>query len=874
MIFLPKKKYLLLCLVFLALCFTGCDNIRRAKIAGVDYPRPNSRRLVLDNGMAVLLTENHKTPFVAIEVLVKAGSSLEQEFSSSGISHFVEHMLFKGTKKRGVGKIEDEIGSYGAQINAFTSFDYTGYTISTPKEHLEQVLELLSDVLANPTFIEKELEKERQVILKEIDMNYDEPQRRLSQLFYKAFYTTHTYRYPIIGERRFLNTLTREDLLKFYKRNYVANNMILAISGDIVLDDTVSLVKSTFGSLKGAPINPISIPSEPRQLSNRYIEENYEGNLTYLMLGFHSISLLDDDLFALDLLSTILGGTRSSRLFRVLYEKRGLVYNVTSYNYTPRFPGVFAISTIIKEKKQKETLEAIFDEIERLKRSGVLEEELTLAKNNVVASFISGLETIQAQASDFASSEALTGDFEFSRRYIERIKKITPREIMNVARKYLNRDTSTVVILKPSTEEQKADKTMPLKSEEEVKKITLKNGLPIIYSIRKDCPKISITIAFKGGLLGETESTNGISNITANMLLKGAASKDSQMIQKIIEGLGGSIEAFSGNSSFGFKIEMLNKNIRDGIDLAFELIEKSTFPDKELQKEKLLTKAKILERDEDVYSHTILVLRQLLFKDHPYELDLLGTNESIDSLTKKDVINFHKNYVAADNMVISISGDFEEKAVLQLIEKKFSLIKQRGISLPEKMLSPLSGFLFKSQNLPKKEAVIMLGFRAASLIDNDRFSFEILESVLSGENGRIFHQIRQKRALSYSQGAFYVPAFGGGYFVIYASVNPDKVDLTKALIIKEIEKLKSQGITGQELFSARNKLLSKHWLGLQTNSGLSFKTALDELYGLGYDSFKTYNTRLDSVRLEDVKGAVNKYFDLKSCAISVTLPSE
>lgn len=874
MIFLPPKRYLLFCLVLLTLCFTGCDNTYRAKIIDVRYPHPNARRFFLDNGMAVLLTENHKTPFVAIEVLVKVGSSLEQEFSSSGISHFVEHMLFKGTKKRSVGKIEEEIGSYGASINAFTSFDYTGYTISSPKEHLPHILELLSDVLANSAFIEKELEKERQVILKEIDMNYDEPQRRLAQLFYKAFYTTHTYRYPIIGERRFLNALTREDLLKFYKRHYVANNMILAISGDIAIDDAVVLVKSKFGSLRGAPINPISIPSEPRQISNKYVEENYEGNLTYLMLGFHSVSLLDDDLFALDLLSTILGGTRSSRLFRVLYEKRGLVYNISSYNYTPRFPGVFAVSAIIKEKKQKEALEAIFDEIERLKRIDVSEEELTLAKNNVVASFILGLETIQAQASDFASSEALTGDFEFSRRYIERIKKITPREITNVARKYLKEDASTVVILKPSTEEEKADKEISIKPEEEVKKITLKNGLPIIYAVRKDCPKVSITMVFKGGLLGETKATNGISNITANMLLKGTASKDSQNIQKIIEGLGGSIEAFSGNSSFGIKIEMLNKDIPYALHLAFELIADSAFPESELQKEKLLTKAKILERDEDVYSHTLLVLRQLLFKDHPYGLDLLGTNESIDSLTRKDIINFHKNYVSADNMVISIAGDFEERAISEILEKKFSLIKQKGVRLPKKTPPPLSRLLFKSQNLPKKEAVVMIGFQAPSITDNNRFSFEILESVLSGEDGRIFHQIRQKRALSYTQGAFYVPAFEGGYFVIYASVNPDKIELAKSLIIKEIEKLKSLGITEQELSTARNKLLSKHWLGLQTNSSFSFKTALDELYGLGYDSFKTYNSHLDSIGLENVKGAVDKYFDLKSCAISVTLPSE
>jgi len=874
MISILKKRSYAFCLFGLILCLISCGIVSKTELIDIDYPEYPAKRFILDNGMTVILSENHRIPFVAIEVLVKVGSSLEEEFISSGISHLVEHMLFKGTKKRQVGKIEEQIRSYGAQINGFTSFDYTGYTINAPKEHLKDTLELLCEVIANPIFLKSELEKEKQVILKEIDMNYDEPQKRLSQLFYKIFYSTHTYRYPIIGERKFLNSLTREEVLEFYKRHYVASNMVLVISGDIATKEVENLVKSAFGRLNDAPLSPISIPEEPKQLVSKHIEENYEGNLTYLMLGFHSVSLLDEDLFALDLLSNILGGTKTSRLFKILYDKKTLVYNIGAYNYTPKFPGVFAINAIVKEKKQEETIKSIFDEIEKVKKGKVSFEELNLARNNLISSFVSSLETIQSQASDFASSEALTGNFRFSKYYIEKIRKITKKEIIEVAKKYLDKDNSTIVVLKPASKEVKEKKVLGKGYDEKNGKIALKNGLRIVYSKKGDSPRASITVVLKGGLLSETKTTNGISNLTANMLLKGTESKDAELIQKIVENLGGDVEVFSGNSSFGIRIDVLNKNIKEALGLIYELITKSVFPKEELQKEKNLTKAKISERDEDIYSLTLLLLKQLLFKNHPYGFDPLGTNESVEPFTRRDIINFCNNYGVGNNMVISIVGNFNEKKMLNYAKKNFQAIRSKRIALFEADAPSLDKPIFKSQVLPKKEAVIMIGFKAPSIISRDRFVFEILESVLSGEDGRFFQAIRQKRGLSYTQGAFYTPMLISGYFVIYASVDKDKVELTKALILRELEKLKVNGVTKFEFSTAKKKLLSKHWLSLQTNTGLSLRMALDELYGLGYDSFKSYGADLDTVMIADIKNVLTKYLNLKSYAVNISLPSE
>ncbi len=871
--FLRKDRSFTFSLVILTFCLLGWNYGYCADLIDVGAHEYPSEKFSLNNGLTVILTKNPRIPFVAVEALVNVGSSLEGEYSSSGISHFVEHLLFKGTKKRPVGKIENEIRSYGAQINGFTSFDYTGYTINSPKKNLSNVLELLQDALTNSTFEKSEFDKEKQVILREMDMVYDYPQRQLNRLLYKNFYLKHTYRYPVIGEREVFSSLKREDIVNFYKNHYVPNNMILAISGDIDIDEAKNLVTSIFGKMQRGIAHPVIVPSEPVQLKQRYVVEEYKGNLTYIMLGFHSVQVLDQNLFALDLLSSILGGGKSSRLFKLLYDREKLVFNISSYNYTPRYPGVFAINVVAKKDKEDDILKAIFDEIERLKTSKVSQDELNTAKNGLISSYLSSLETIQSQVADFATSQALTGDFKFSKHYVEKIKEVTIDDIQNVARHYLNKRSSTVAMLVP---EGSSSKVEGVKKDEgfteDMGIVTLQNGLRVAYNVRKGIPKVAVTVTLRGGLLAENESNNGISNLISSMLLKGTKSKDHETIYKIIESKGGSIGTFSGNNSFGITAEVFNENIDETLYLILELLTESIFPDEELEKERALINAKILRRDEDIFSSNMLLLRKLLFKNHPYEHDTLGTKSSIESLDKDTLRKFYKGYVTSNNVVVSITGNFDKEKTLKLMQERFAKLSKKEIVLSNKKANKIEQIVSNSQVLPKKETVVMIGYKAPSITHKDRYVFEIIESVLSGMDGRLFGVIRQKRGLSYTQGASYIPLLKDGYFVLYASCKKNDLDLVKSLILKEIKVLKKSGIGEDELEILKNKLSSKHWLALQTNSGLSFTMSLYELYGLGYDYYKSYQAMLDSVTTQDVERVLNDYFSLDSYVISTTFP--
>ena len=226
-----------------------------------------AQKHVLDNGLIVIIKEDHSSPLVAVEARVRVGSANEGEFAGSGVSHFVEHMLFKGTASRRVGEIEKEIKSYGGTISGFTSYDYSGYQFVVLKEYFVNTLDILKDALFNSSLDPKELERERDVILKEIRLNRDEPTRRLSRLLWSTTYRTHPYRHPIIGYQDLFSKLTRQDLLTYYKKMYIPNNMIVTVVGDIDTEAAYAHVVEAFGGVKRGTPPATARPIEKRQIS-------------------------------------------------------------------------------------------------------------------------------------------------------------------------------------------------------------------------------------------------------------------------------------------------------------------------------------------------------------------------------------------------------------------------------------------------------------------------------------------------------------------------------------------------------------------------------------------------------------------------------
>jgi len=827
---------------------------------------------LLENGLRVIIKEDHRNPIVVFSVFIDVGAASEQGYLGSGISHLVEHMLFKGTKNYPIGAIEDILHTYGGKISGFTSHDYTGFRITILKEHRDIALDVLKEMLSAPTFDAKELKKEMQVIEREMDMGRDDPARRMSRLTFSSAYTIHPYRIPVIGYKENFKRLQRDDLVRFFKSNYTPEKIVMAVVGDIDKEEMFGDIEDLFGDMRrGDNVFPV-MTKEPTQIVEAFAKEKMEIEGVYLNIAFHSTALLDKGLYAMDLLSFILGQGESSILNKKIRMEKKLALSVSSYNYTPRHPGLFVISGVLKEEGDTEkAIDEIIKELDNIKEKGVTGEDLVKAKNNFIAGYIYGKETIEAQANDLAIAELLSGNPRFFELYIEHIKSVTQDEIREAARKYLNRENMTVAVLSKSGNALNISSVPAAqKNEREIKKIVLKNNLTVLVSENPSLPILSISLLFKGGVRVEQDAQNGISNITSRMLMNGVDSMTREEIAQFYESKGMSVSTYSANNSLGISVSCLKEYIEDALKLLSHLCMDSIFPEEELERERNEIISIIEMQDNRIFNHGHRLLKESLFKVHPYRFQTIGTREAIDKIKRDDIAGFHRDMVSAENMVLGISGDCSIEEANTLAERYFSRVpsERPGIPVPEKE-SPINKIRDLAVNTDKEQSLLIIGFHGVDVYSEDRFDVEVMVDMLSSESGILFKSIREKAGLSYAQGAFHVLGLDPGYIAIYALTSRENIDKVRDVIFKQMRSFRKNRPSSEELQRSKNHLKAMQQVAMQTNSHFIFTASIDELYGLGYNNYKDYNKNIGSVTSEDVKKAANKYLTLDQCAILV-----
>jgi zinc protease len=406
------------------------------------------KKEVLENGLTIITYENPSTETVTCDVWVKTGS-INETPKNSGISHFLEHLLFKGTKKWKAGEIERIVEGVGGDLNGSTSRDFTHYYITLPKEYLELALEILSDMLKNPLFPEEEIERERNVILEEIYRKEDMPKSYLQTLLFENSFLLHPYKYPVLGKPESLSKLERKDFLNYLRKFYIPQNIIVVVVGNIKSKDVIEKVKKYFSNFPEAKPQMMKYPVEPPQNEKREVKLEKDITQVYIGLAYHAPSVKDiPDVYAMDLILTILGEGRSSRLYQNLKIKKQLVTEVECNFLTQRYPGLFYIICVCEKGKEKEVVKELLKEIERLKNENISESELQKAKNLVSSIVAFDTETNSGKASFLGFYEAID-TIDFATSYLREINKIKSEEIKKCANKYFGKENYTLCILLP-----------------------------------------------------------------------------------------------------------------------------------------------------------------------------------------------------------------------------------------------------------------------------------------------------------------------------------------------------------------------------------------------------------------------------------------
>ncbi|HEX8281423.1 MAG TPA: insulinase family protein, partial [Chthoniobacterales bacterium] len=527
-----------------------------ANSAAITFPPTSARQWVLPNGLTVIVQEDHSAPVASVQAWCGTGSVDEDEHLGAGLSHLLEHLLFKGTKNRPANAIAQAVQDVGGYINAYTSFDRTVYWIDVPKAGVSAALDVLSDAIMNSTLPIEEYAKEQEVIRREFAMGFDDPDRMAGQLLFSTAYHWHPYRLPVIGLLDVFNQLTREQVLAYYKRRYVPNNFTFVVVGDVDAEAVREQLAEFFKDHPAQSLPPVYIPAEPKQLGRREVHQEFETELTRLSLAWHIPAVTHPDVPALDLLSTVLGDGRSSRLYRRAREQAGLVFGISAYSYTPGEPGVLGVDATTEPEKREATQQLVLEIIEEIKSAGVTAEELAKAKKISLSHHLATLTTMRGQASDLGSNWFLTRNLNFTRDYLAAAQAVTGDDLQRVAREYLTEENLTVISLNPKGALTAKREAAEAAATGEIQKLELSNGLRLLVREDERLPLISMTAIFRGGLLAETPATNGITHLMAKTLLKGTRTRTAEQIADTIEAVGGHIGSDSGNNSFSIALEV------------------------------------------------------------------------------------------------------------------------------------------------------------------------------------------------------------------------------------------------------------------------------------------------------------------------------
>ena len=841
----------------------------------ITFPPSTAQKWVLANGLTVIVQEDHSAPVASVQAWCATGSIDEDEHLGAGLSHILEHMLFKGTKTRSTNVIAQKIQDVGGYINAYTSFDRTVFWIDVPKDGVATALDVLADAIMNSTLPPEEYMKEQEVIRREFAMGLDDPDRVTGLLLFATAYQRHPYHFPVIGDIEIYNQLTQDQVMQYYKTRYVPNNLTFVVVGDVDVAKVRQQLSEFFKAYPEKSLKPIFIPEEPPQLGRREVDREFATELTHLSLAWHIPEVTNPDVPALDLLSTVLGDGRSSRLYRRVREEAGLTYRISAFSYTPGDPGLFGIDATLDPKKREAAEQLVLHILDQVKQAGITAEELKKAKKISLSHHLGTLTTMRGQASDIGSNWLLTRNLNFSRDYLDAVQKVTLDDIKRVAAHYLTNENLTVISLNPKGSLlPKAGTAKPI-SAGEVQKFELSNGLRLLVREDARLPLVAVGAVFRSGLLAETPQTNGVTRLMAKALLKGTTTRTAEQIANEIEAVGGSMSSEASNNTFNVSLEVTKPDVKLAVELLSDVLLNAIMPEKAIAREKEIQLAAIKQEEEQMTTVARNILRQALFTQHPYALRANGSIDSVQRLTQKDLLEFRDRYVVAKNGVIFVFGDVKAAEVRQLFEKALGGMRPGALALTDAHpAAPLSKTESVESRKDKAQGIIMVGYRGADIFSPDRYALQLIDEASSDLGSRFFIRIREQMGLAYYVGASQMEGLVPGLFAFYLGTDPQKIEPVKTALLDEIRKLATDGLTNEELARAKKKLIGQQEIANQSNDSFGYQCALDELYGLGFNYYKSLQHNLEAVSLDDIKRVAAKYFRDQPYVLATVRPPD
>lgn len=860
-------------------------------------------RYRLPNGLTVVFEQQRHAPVVAFQVWVKVGSA-DETADEVGLAHLHEHMLFKGTARRGLGEIARSIEAHGGEINAWTSFDQTVYHVVMASRHAWQGLDVLADAVRSSAFDAAELTKEIEVVCEEIKRSLDMPSRRASKALFGEAFTTHPYGRPVIGFEADVRAHTRERVLRFYRKHYQPSNMVLSAVGDFDEAELRRQVEALFGGDWGRDTHtPFARPPEPDFTSVRVGLTREDVKDAHLHLAFQIEGVAHADTAALDVLAMVLGQGDASRLSLEVRRKRALARDVNAWAWTPRERGLFAASIIAAPATLTQAFEETARVMAAMTRFEAEPDEVATVKSLIEAEAIYQRETVQGLARKLGYYESMAGGLEREAAYYEAVSQVTPARLREVAEQYFTFDRAVVSGLLPrdaTLDEAQVREVLarvaaarpealpprevaasaPLRlnrsSRREREGITvekLPNGATIVVREERAVPLFAMRASFFGGTRYEQPSDNGITTLLARTLTRGTTSLGAEAQSHLVDSLAGALSAMAGRNSMSLRAEFLSKHFGRAFELFSDVLLNPAFDEAEFTRERAQQLQDIASRDDRPSALAFELFQKTLWHAHPYRLSTLGERASVEALTPAALRGYHQHYMSPSQMTLAVVGDVDTDEVIARARASFGAPAGDARGAPVMPVEPAwTGPRSAKRSLQKAQTQLVLGFNGARVSDPWRRALEVMQTMLSGQSGRLFLELRDKRSMAYSVSAMVMEGLDPGSFSVYMGTSPEKVDAALDGIRGELSKLRDELVSDAEIARAKEHLIGTQGIGLQRNGARAGVMALDVCYGLRADAYLSYPDEIAAVTPHDVREVARRVIDFERSALAVVGP--
>ncbi len=860
----------------------------------------------LDNGLQVILKEAHAAPLISTWMWYRVGSRNEVE-GSTGVSHWVEHMMFKGSPKYPKGSIMRAVDRRGGYVNAMTSSDFTAYYATLPAQAAELALDIEADRMLDAIFDAEEVEAERTVVIAEREGSENEPRYVLGEELTATAFRVHPYHHQTIGWKGDLQRLTREQLYTHYKLHYMPNNAVLVVVGDFQTDDYLELVRRYFDKMLPGEQPMQLAPQEPPQQGEKRVTLRMPGSAPLLRLAYHAPQVAHPDFMPLVVVDALLSGgkamfafgdspARSARLYRALVET-GLASSAGSNFHPSRDPYLLSLGATVRDGRQPDEVErAMLAEVAALQQELVPASELAVAIRQTQAQFAYSAESVTGQALTLGFLEIVDHHRRLDGVFDE-LAAVTPADVQRVAHTYLGEDNRTLGWFlptgsgggtgddeSPAAYARFADRRLWFLSEpvsryginpETVLRRRLDNGVTVLVKENPTSPSVSIEGRLLAGAGYDEDATVGLASFTASMLRRGTHHHTFQDANQALDNVGASLGFAAGLDDVGFSGQALVEDYDLLVDLLAEMLTEPTFP--EVEREKLrgqtLTYLGILDNDTG-YCADRAFMGALYPAGHPYHRPSMGTRDTVSALRGEDLLRFYQTYYHPSTLVVSVSGAIEAHRALDKLAATLGRWSVPGgprpLILPDVATPPQ--IIRKRVNLPNKSQVDLIwGVVAMPRISPDYYTAMMGNFVLGrlGLMGRLGDNVRDKQGLAYYVSSSLHTGLGPQPWNIVAGVSPDFLDRAIESILYEVERLRDEPVSDEELDDCRSYLVGALPLRLETNEGIAALLISIEEFDLGLDYLQRYPAIINSVTKEGLQQVARRYLTLDRYVVAM-----